>query len=154
MWKNCSCSWRKNCNCSSKESKFSENLSKVFPKADEFFDNELKNDDISYDELSEITIPNTQSLFKKTKWWKNTWWVKIFLEREWRCKCTEVSCDKKHWFIVWELWTFFGLFIVRFWTDVSSKNKMKIHLDGQNIYYNDLNMREREYLWFYDSTTR
>ena len=94
MWKNCSCSWRKNCNCSSKESKFSENLSKVFPKADEFFDNELKNDNISYDELSEITIPNTQSLFKKTKWWKNTWWVKIFLEREWRRKCTEVSCDK------------------------------------------------------------
>ena len=28
-------------------------------------DNELKNDDINYEELSEITIPNTQSLFKE-----------------------------------------------------------------------------------------
>ena len=37
----------------------------MFPKADEFFDNELKNNDSNYDELSEITIPNTQSLFKE-----------------------------------------------------------------------------------------
>ena len=29
-----------------KKANFSENFSKVFPKADEFFDNELKNDDI------------------------------------------------------------------------------------------------------------
>ena len=35
-----------------KKAKFSENFSKVFPKADAFFDNELKNDDINYDELS------------------------------------------------------------------------------------------------------
>ena len=44
---------------------FLDNLSKVFPKADQFFDNELKNKDSNYDELSEITIPNTQSLFKE-----------------------------------------------------------------------------------------
>ena len=48
-----------------KKVKFSENLSKVFPKAGEFSDNELKNDDINYDELSEVTIPNTESLFKE-----------------------------------------------------------------------------------------
>ena len=35
-----------------KKAKFSENFSKVFPKADKFFDNELKNDVINYDELS------------------------------------------------------------------------------------------------------
>ena len=48
-----------------KKVKFSENLSKVFPKADKIFDNELKNDDISYAELSEITKPNTQLIFKE-----------------------------------------------------------------------------------------
>ena len=48
-----------------KKVKFSENLSQVFPKADEFFDNELKNDDINYDDLSKVTIPNTQLLFKE-----------------------------------------------------------------------------------------
>ena len=39
-----------------KKVQFSENLSKVFPKADEFFDNKLQNDDINYDELSEVMI--------------------------------------------------------------------------------------------------
>ena len=53
-----------------KKVKFSENLSKVFPKADKIFDNELKNDDISYAELSEITKPNTQLIFKELNDWK------------------------------------------------------------------------------------
>ena len=62
-----------------KKVKFSENLSKVFPKADKFFDNELKNDDISYAELSEITIPNTQLLFKELNDWKIPDELKNFL---------------------------------------------------------------------------
>ena len=39
----------------------------MFPKANELFDDELKDDDyeINYDELSEITIPHTQTLFKE-----------------------------------------------------------------------------------------
>ena len=48
-----------------KKVKFSENLSQVFPKADEFFDNELKNGNINYDKLSEVAMSNTQSLFKE-----------------------------------------------------------------------------------------
>ena len=39
---------------------FSENLSKLFSKADEIFDNQRINDD-----LSEITTPNTQKIFKE-----------------------------------------------------------------------------------------
>ena len=54
-----------------KKVNFSENLSKVFPKAEGFLDNELKNDDINYEELSEIMIPNTQSLFKELNDEKN-----------------------------------------------------------------------------------
>ena len=41
-----------------------------------------------------------------------------------------------------------------FGREVLSSNKMKSHLESENTYYNDLNMREREYLWFYDSTSR
>ena len=39
----------------------------MFPKANELFDDELKDDDyeINYDELSEITIPHTQTLLKE-----------------------------------------------------------------------------------------
>ena len=50
-----------------KKVKFSENFSKVFPNADKFLEkkNKLKNDDINYDELSEITMPNTQLLIKE-----------------------------------------------------------------------------------------
>ena len=50
-----------------KKVRFSKNLSKVFPKADGLFNDELKDndDEINYDELSEITVPGTQTLFKE-----------------------------------------------------------------------------------------
>ena len=64
-----------------------ENLSKVFPKANELFDDELKDDDyeINYDELSEITIPHTQTLFKEL----NDGKVPEELKR------TEILCNEK-----------------------------------------------------------
>lgn len=64
-----------------------ENLSKVFPKANELFDDELKDDDyeINYDELSEITIPHTQTLFKEL----NDGKIPEELKR------TEILCNEK-----------------------------------------------------------
>ena len=140
MWKNCSCSWRKNCNCSSKESKFSENLSKVFPKADEFFDNELKDDDINCDELSEVMIPNTQSLFKKLNGGKIPDELKFFSRENEGANALKFHaiknigslCESNENFLDY-LWSDFG-------REVLPKNKMKIHLDGGNMYYNDLNI--------------
>ena len=66
---------------------FLENLSKVFPKANEPFDDELKDDDyeINYDELSEITIPHTQTLFKEL----NDGKIPEELKR------TEILCNEK-----------------------------------------------------------
>ena len=50
-----------------KKVKFSENFSKVFPKADGHFDEKSSHDDdqIDYDERSEISIRNTGTLFKE-----------------------------------------------------------------------------------------
>lgn len=64
-----------------------ENLSKVFPKAYELFDDGLKDDDyeINYDELSEITIPHTQTLFKEL----NDGKIPEELKR------TEILCNEK-----------------------------------------------------------
>ena len=64
-----------------------ENLSKVFPKANELFDDELKDDnyEINYDELSEITIPHTQTLFKEL----NDGKIPEELKR------TEILCNEK-----------------------------------------------------------
>ena len=44
---------------------FQETSAKYFQKLTTFLKKKLKNDDINYDELSEIMIPNTQSLFKE-----------------------------------------------------------------------------------------
>ena len=50
-----------------KKVQFLENLSKVFPKTDGHFDEKLNYDDdqIDCDELSEISIPNTETLLKE-----------------------------------------------------------------------------------------
>ena len=59
----------------------------MFPKANELFDDELKDDDyeINYDELSEITIPHTQTLFKEL----NDGKIPEELKR------TEILCNEK-----------------------------------------------------------
>ena len=59
----------------------------MFPKANELFDDGLKDDDyeINYDELSEITIPHTQTLFKEL----NDGKIPEELKR------TEILCNEK-----------------------------------------------------------
>ena len=47
-----------------KKFRFLENLNKLFPKADKIFDDNEKIN-IDDDDLPEITIPNTQTLFKE-----------------------------------------------------------------------------------------
>ena len=44
----------KNATAARNKVKFSENFSKLFPKTGNFLEKKLKNDDINYDELSEI----------------------------------------------------------------------------------------------------
>lgn len=58
-----------------KKVRFSENLCKIFPKADEILGNQKIHDD-----FPEITIPNTQTMFKELNGQKILEGLKSFLE--------------------------------------------------------------------------
>ena len=134
---------KKTATAAPKKVKFSENLSEVFPKADEFFDNELKNDDINYDELSEVTIPNTQSLFKELNHGKIPDDLKYFSGGNEGANALTFHAIKNVGSLYESNDNFLDYLLSDFGSQFLSKNKMKIHLDSGNIYYNDLNMRER-----------
>ena len=124
---------------------FSENLNKVFPKADKFFDNELKNDDINYDELSDVTIPNTQSLFKKLNDGKTPDELKFSSGGNEGANALNFHAMKNVVSLYESNENFWDYLSSGFGREILLKNKMKIHLDSGNIYYNYLNMRESIY---------
>ena len=109
------------------------------PKADENFDNQ-RTDDV----LPEITIPNTQTMFRELNDRKIPEQLKIF--RGWgrnysgnefkfqaMLNMGMLNESNKH---------FLDYLSSDFNRKVLSKNNMKIHIDTGNIYYNSLNMRE------------
>ena len=123
-----------------KKVRFLDNLSKLFPEADEIFDNEKIVDD-----LPEITIPNTQTMFKELNDEKISEELKFFsgendgsneLKLHAMLNIGMLNESNEH---------FLDYLSLDFAHKVSSKNKMKIYLDTGNIYYNNLNMRESIY---------
>ena len=116
-----------------KKVKFSENLSKVFPKAGEFSDNELKNDDINYDELSEVKIPNTESLFKELIDGKINDELKFFSEGNEGANALKFHAIKNVDSLSESNEHFLDYLLSDFGHEVLSKNKMKIHLHSGNI---------------------
>ena len=118
-----------------------ENLSKGFPKADELFNDELKDNDkeINYDELSEITIPLTQMLFKELNDGKIPEELNFFGRKQWY-KVTKFYAMKNVGMLNESNENFLDYLSSDFANEVLSKNKMKIHLESGNIYYNNLNM--------------
>ena len=113
--------------------KFSENLSKVFPKADKFFDNELKNGDINYDELSDVTIPNTQSLFKKLNDGKTPDELTFSSGGNESANALKFHAMKNVVSLYESNENFWDYLSSDFRREILLKNKMKIHLDSGNI---------------------
>lgn len=108
-----------------KKVKFSENFSKVFPKSGEFFDNELKNNDINYDELSKIMIPNTQSLFKELNDGKIPDELKFFSGGNEGANALKFHAIKNVGSLYESNETFLDYLPSDFGREVLSKNKMK-----------------------------
>ena len=126
-----------------KKVRFLENLNELFPKADEIFDNQTIDDD-----LPEITIPNTQIMFKELNNRKIPEELKLlggsggrnYSGNEFKFHAMPnmgmLNESNNH---------FLDYLSSDFTRKVLSKNNMKIHLDTGNIYYNSLNMRESIY---------
>ena len=137
-----------------KQVRFSEYLNKLFPKADEIF-NDQKNYVGDGGDLPkhEITIPNAQTLFKELNDRKLPEELKFFSGRtdggnEFKFHAMQniVILNESNEHLLYCLSSDFA-------KEVLAKNKIKIHLDTGNIYYDNLNMR-KEHLRFYTCTTR
>lgn len=127
-----------------KKLSFSENFSKVFPKADELFDHEFKDDEdeISYGEISEITIPCTQTLFKELNDRNIPEKLKFFSGRNSGRNELKFYAIKNVDMLNESNEKFLDYLSSDFPREVLSKSKMKIHRKSGNIYYNNRNMRE------------
>ena len=133
-----------------KKVKFSENLNKLFPKADEIF-NDQKIDFGDDDDLPkhEIMIPNTQTLFKELNDGKLPEELKFFL----------VGSDSGNKFKFHMMQNigilnesnehFIDYLLSDFAKEVFPKNIMKIHLDMGNVYDDNLNTKESIYSFMY-----
>ena len=133
-----------------KKVKFSENLNKLFPKADEIFNDE-KIDFGDDDDLPkhEIMIPNTQTLFKELNDGKLPEELKFFL----------VGSDGGNKFKFHMMQNigilnesnehFIDYLSSDFAKEVFPKNIMKIHLDTGNVYDDNLNTKESIYSFIY-----
>ena len=120
----------------------SENPSKLFPEVDNIFDDKKADIDVA---LPKITIPNTQKMFKELNNGKLPEGLKLFSggtdgSNELRFHSLQnigtLKKSNEH---------FSDYLSSDFARKVLSKNKIKIHLDTGNIYYNNLNMRESLY---------
>ena len=120
-------------------------MNELFPKADEIFNDQKT--DVDDDDLSkhEIMIPNTQTLLKEVNDGKLPEELKFFSGgsdsgNEFKFHGMQniriLNESNEH---------FIDYLLSDFAKEVLAKNKIKIHLDSGNIYYDNLNMRESIY---------
>lgn len=122
--------------------RFSENLNKLFPKADKLFTNlKIDVDDDGNLPKHAITIASTQTMFKELINGKLPEKLKFFSggsdgSNEFKFHAMQnirmLNESNLH---------FIDYLASAFSKEVLAKNKMKIHLDTGNIYYDNLNMR-------------
>ena len=128
-----------------KKVRFSDYLNKLFPKADEIFNDQKI--DVDDDNLPkhEITLPNTQTMFKELNDGKLTEELKFFsggsdggneLKFHAMQNIGMLNESNEH---------FLDYLSSNFAKEVLAKNKMEIRLGTGNIYYNNLNMEESIY---------
>ena len=132
-----------------KKVRFSENLNKLFPKADKAFNGQKI--DIDDDDLlkEEIAIPNTQTIFKELNDGKLPEELKFFLKGSNGGNELKIHTMQNIGMLNECNEHFLDYLTSHFAKEVLAKNEMKIHLDMGNIYYNNLNTRE-----FYACLTR
>ena len=132
-----------------KKVRFLKNLNKLFPKAAEIFNDQKI--DVDYDDLPkhEITIPNTQTMLKELNDGKLPEYLKFFSggsnsDNELQFHAMQnigmLNKSNKH---------FLDYLSSDFAKESLAKNKIKIHLDTVDIYYNNLNMKEIIYNFVY-----
>ena len=134
-----------------KKVRLSENPSKLFPEVDNIFDDKKADIDVA---LPKITIPNTQKMFKELNNGKLPEGLKLF-------SGGTDGCNELRFHALQNIGTlkksnehFSDYLSSDFAREVLSKNKIKIHLDTGNIYYNNLNMRESLYSFIHSSRTK
>ena len=98
-------------------------------------------DDTNYDKLSEITIPNTQSLFRELNDGQIPDELNLFSGGNGSANALKFHAIKKVSLLHENNKNFLDYLSSDLGREVLSKNKMKTHLDSGNMYYNDLNMR-------------
>ena len=128
-----------------KKVRFSENLNELFPKTDEIFNGrKIAVDDDDDLPKHEVTIPSTQTLFKELNDGTLPKELKFFRgsdggnEFKFHAMQNIGMLNKSNE-------NFIDYLSSDFAKEVLAKNKVKIHLDTGNIYYDNLNMRESIY---------
>ena len=133
--------------------RFTKNWYKLFPKADAFFENDNRKpfDDaemIWYEESvsrPKMTIPQTQVMFEELNEGKLPEQLKFFSSGSSGRSGLKIRAIQKIGSLNESNNAFLEYLTTDYGSEVLAKNKMKIHLETGNIYYNNKNMQERIY---------
>ena len=129
--------------------RFSENLNKLFSKVNAIFEN---NDQKPFDDAellsgSEMTaIPHTQVMFKELNEGKLPNQLTFFSGgSSGRSSELQIHAVEKIGMLNESNNSFLEYLTTDYTREILAKNKMKIHLETGNIYYNNMNMQESMY---------
>ena len=125
---------------------FSENLSELFPKADVVFENNNQKLFADAEPLSRpemTTIPHTQVMFKELNEGKLSNQLKFTSSGNSRGSSKLKICTMGKIGTLNESNNAFLVYLTTGYThEILAKNKIKIHLETGNIYYNNINMQK------------
>ena len=125
-----------------KKVRFSENLSKVFPKANDIFESGHQPKIL---EKEEITVSNVQSMIKELNKGKLPDQLKFFSGEEKEENLLKIQARKNVGVLSKGNEEFLEYLASKYGRDVLQKNKFKIHLESGEIYQDNINTGESLY---------
>ena len=125
-----------------KKVRFSENLSKVFPEANDIFELDHQPEILVKEE---IIVSNVQSMIKEINKGKLPDQMKFFSDKEKEENLLKTHVHKKVGILSKGNEEFLEYLAWKYGRDVLQKNKLKIHLESGGIYQDNINTGESLY---------